>query len=221
MENRRCVELNVLPPQKEAVESGYTSPMKLCAASNRGNEIESVSPSGHVSDARQLPALCLPTVTSMNGLPSSQVNVGVPPMVAQNEVHASLLTVRVYTESARQPIVPTFTSQPSFAMSLQSEKPGVHRRMPHLPDKQDGVPFLIVHLYPQDPQLLGSEFRLTSQPLAELPSQSAEPGPQRLAPPMLIPAALPVSAPPLLTPPWCPVSVPTAPAVADIPPVGE
>ncbi len=68
-------------------------------------------------------------------------------------------------------------SQPLDALPSQSAYPLAHPGT-HWPPWQEVLPWLLVHLSLQLPQLLESVFRLTSQPLDALPSQLAKPASQ-------------------------------------------
>src|SRR5512138_2113869 len=133
-------------------------------------------------------------------------------MVAQNDVHAVLVTANVYTDSVRQAALPTFISHPSSAASLQSEIPGMHQTIPHFPEIHDDTPCAAVHALPQVPQLTWSDRRSISQPFAVLPSQSPYPVSHEEAP-----AELPLPAAPAPAP-AAPLMPPSPPAVA-LPPV--
>ena len=65
-------------------------------------------------------------------------------------------------------------SHPLAGLLSQSPKPAA-QPMPQLPAVQVGVPPEVEHFVPQALQLLTSVFKLISQPLAGLPSQSANP----------------------------------------------
>lgn len=68
-----------------------------------------------------------------------------------------------------------FVSQPSATWPLQSPAPGAQLAMPHTPPLQLGVPPVVEHWLPQAPQLFTFVAVLTSQPLAALLSQLANP----------------------------------------------
>lgn len=76
----------------------------------------------------------------------------------------------------------TSASQPLLASPSQSWKLPVHDVTVQVPATHDPTALAGAHLAPQDLQLLVSVLRLTSQPLAALPSQSANPASQVLIP---------------------------------------
>jgi hypothetical protein len=90
------------------------------------------------------------------------VQLGVPPDVE----HLFPQPLQLFT------LVAVLTSQPLAALASQSANPVVHW-MEHWPPEQLGVPFTVLHACPQPPQFCALVFRLTSQPLAAVPSQSA------------------------------------------------
>ena len=71
--------------------------------------------------------------------------------------------------------VERLASQPFVALPSQLPNPGLHS-IPQVPALQLRVPFVELHALGQAPQCAGSFVKLTSQPLAGLPSQSANPG---------------------------------------------
>ncbi len=92
------------------------------------------------------------------------VHLPVPPATAHEVVQ-----VPQWAES-----VIKLTSQPSVAVPLQSEKPATQDASAQLPVEQVEFAFAKAHALPHAPQLLVL-VRLASQPLAALPSQSANP----------------------------------------------
>jgi hypothetical protein len=64
--------------------------------------------------------------------------------------------------------------------------------MPQLPELHDAAPPTVLHTLPHALQLAGSVFRLTSQPFATLPSQSASPARQAIEQTPLLHAGVPV-----------------------------
>ena len=69
----------------------------------------------------------------------------------------------------------TSLSQPLLGSPSQSANPARHDATAHPPDRHAPMAFAGAHTLPQPPQLARLEPRLTSQPFAELPSQSAKP----------------------------------------------
>ncbi len=92
------------------------------------------------------------------------VQVPVPPAIAHEVVQ-----VPQWAASAIK-----LTSQPSAAVPLQSAKPATQDAMAHVPVAQVEFACAKAHAFPHVPQLLVL-VRLASQPLAALPSQSANP----------------------------------------------
>lgn len=70
-------------------------------------------------------------------------------------------------------LVCVFVSQPSEVSPLQSPKPVLQLRMPHVPAAQRGVALAITQALAQLPQRVGSVLMFTSQPSAAMPLQFA------------------------------------------------
>ena len=90
--------------------------------------------------------------------------LGVPLVLLQTVPHMPQLPV----------LVLVFVSQ-SVPEVAQWAKPGLQVPTAHLPWLQVGVPFAVVQMLPQVPQLLGSVWVFFSQPSAALMLQSAQP----------------------------------------------
>jgi hypothetical protein len=73
-------------------------------------------------------------------------------------------------------LVATLVSQPSAATPLQSAKPWEQATMRQVVMAQPDVALAKEHTSPQAPQLLGSFWRLASQPSIGFVLQSAKPG---------------------------------------------
>ena len=71
-------------------------------------------------------------------------------------------------------LVLVFTSQPLAALMSQSAKPALHA-MAHTLFEQEGVPFELLQIVPQEPQFTALVLVFTSQPFAALMSQLAKP----------------------------------------------
>lgn len=71
-------------------------------------------------------------------------------------------------------LVLMLTSQPLAALASQLPNPEL-QAMPQTPAVHDATPFVELQAFPHAPQLATLEFRFTSQPLAALPSQLANP----------------------------------------------
>lgn len=68
-------------------------------------------------------------------------------------------------------VVCVLVSQPSAGLPLQSAQPELHDATPHVVPVHAAVPFAVVHLMPQPPQLFTSSWMTVSHPLPALPSQ--------------------------------------------------
>ena len=91
-------------------------------------------------------------------------------------------------------MVLTCVSQPFVTLPSQSPKPPLHTGV-HVPPTQLVDPFAFVHWLPQNRQFAVDVFRLVSQPLAVLPSQSPVPAAQDDVPQTpLVQIGLPLSA---------------------------
>ena len=109
-------------------------------------------------------------------LPSQLPNpaLHVMPQVPAGQVGVPLVVSHTVVQDPQCNGLFRLVSQPLAGLLSQSPKPGV-QAIPQLPAVQVGVPPAVEHFVPQALQLLISVLRLTSQPLAGLPSQSAKP----------------------------------------------
>lgn len=127
--------------------------------------------------APQLPAEVLTLVSHpLAGLPSQSPKPGLqaasthPPL---EHAPTPLAKVHVVPQAPQcSASVFRFVSQPSDASLLQLPNP-VLQAIEHLPVAQLGVPCVVLHAWPQAPQLVGLVSVLTSQPVAYCASQSA------------------------------------------------
>jgi len=96
------------------------------------------------------------------------------PQVPAGQVAVPLVVLQTVLQDPQCSGLLRLVSQPLAGLLSQSPKPEA-QAIPQLPAVQVGVPPAVEHLVPQALQLLISVLRLTSQPLAGLPSQSLKP----------------------------------------------
>jgi len=112
----------------------------------------------------------LATLLSQFAYPELQLIPQVPPV----QLAVPLLVEQVLPHEPQFVVVLSAASQPSLGLLLQLEYPLLQVIL-QTPLLQAGVPLAAEHLVPHALQLLTSALRLTSQPFAALPSQSAKP----------------------------------------------